>query len=189
MKKRIIMTITLTALVLAITGCGGKKEKGSDNAGTAVSETTQETDTADDAQAAGVSADAQTAGVSADAIGTELREKIAYKDELSEIDTETLKMYIYLDDISIDEAKIYESTGATAEEIVVLKCGSPDDAKKAEAAFEQRIEEQKEAYENYVPEEMVKLGKPVIITKNEYAILSVSDEPDKAKDIIGAYIK
>ena len=203
MKKRILITLFAAMLVLAMAGCGKKEktESASQNtvsdtdAGSAQTETTdqgsgtvteqpQSTEASESTEAA---ENAEAKEVSAAAIGSELREKIAYKDELSEIDTETLKMYIYLDDVTVNDAKIYESTGATAEEIVVLECASNDDAKKAQAAFEQRIEEQKESYEDYVPEELVKLSKPVIITKDNYAILSVSDEPDKAKEIIDAF--
>ncbi|MCR5734771.1 MAG: DUF4358 domain-containing protein [Lachnospiraceae bacterium] len=188
MKKRLVLTAVIASLVL-VAGCGKDEKKAADpgtqtqteNAGTQTESTETKTETEE--------VQTEVKEASAAEIGTELREKITYSDELSEIDTDTAKMYIYLDDVSIDEAKIYESTGATAEEIVVLKCSSADDASKAKSAFEQRIEEQKEAYTDYVPEELVKLSKPVIITNGEYAILSVSDEPDKAKEIIGAYFK
>ena len=57
-------------------------------------------------------------------------------------------------DANITEAAFYESTGATAEEIVVLKCNSEADAGAVENALKSRVEEQKESFADYVPEEL-----------------------------------
>ena len=91
-------------------------------------------------------------------------------------------------DVDIEEAYIYESSGATAEEIVVFKCKDSDSASKAKVAFEQRVEEQTENFTDYVPEELPKLKDAVIAVNGEYAVLSVSGDSGKAKDIIeGAF--
>ena len=50
------------------------------------------------------------------------------------------------------------------------------------------MSEQTENFTDYVPEEVPKLNDAVIITSREYAILSVSGDSAKAKDIIeGAF--
>lgn len=123
------------------------------------------------------------------AIASDLRNNIEYEDELSEMDIDTAKMIINLADVDIAESVIYESTGATAEEIIVLKCGSAADAKKASESFKQRVAEQKESFENYVPEELTKLSSAVIATADDIAILSVSGDADAAKSIISGYLK
>ncbi|MBR2274733.1 MAG: DUF4358 domain-containing protein, partial [Lachnospiraceae bacterium] len=58
------------------------------------------------------------------------------------------------------------------------------DAKKAEEALKQRVEEQKEAFEDYVPKELTKLSEAVIVTKGTVVVLSVSDSPSEAKTIL-----
>jgi len=122
--------------------------------------------------------------IDAKAIAEGLLKGIAYKDQLSEVDLDTAKMFYDFSDIGIDEAYIYESSGATAEEIVVLKCTDSDGASKAKDIFTKRVKEQIESYTDYVPEEVPKLKDAVIITSKEYAILCVSDDASKAKSII-----
>jgi hypothetical protein len=98
-------------------------------------------------------------------------------------------MFYSFSDADITEAVFYESSGATAEEIAVIKCGSGEGADKVEAALNTRVEEQKEAYTDYVPAELEKLNAAVVVKSGNTAILSVSDDPDKAREIIGSYTK
>lgn len=118
-----------------------------------------------------------------------LHTQITYQDELSTIDLDTAKMFYSFSDADITEAVFYESSGATAEEIAVIKCGSKEDADKVEAALNTRVSEQKEAYTDYVPAELEKLNAAVVVKSGNTAVLSVSDDPDKAREIIGTYTK
>lgn len=118
-----------------------------------------------------------------------LKSGITYKDDLSGIDLDTAQMIYNFGDANITEAAFYESTGATAEEIVVLKCNSEADAGAVENALKSRVEEQKESFTDYVPAELEKLNAAVIYKSGNCAVLSVSDEPDKARGIIDSYFK
>lgn len=122
-------------------------------------------------------------------IAASLNSDIEYTDTLTEVDLDTAKMFLNLTDVEVEEAYIYESSGATAEEIVVFKCKDSDSASKAKTAFEQRVEEQTENFTDYVPEEVPKLKDAVIITSKDIAVLSVSGDSGKAKDIIEGAIK
>lgn len=122
-------------------------------------------------------------------VSNRLLEEITYQDELSSVDFDTASMIFNFSDVDILNGAIFESSGATAEEIVVLECASAEDAKAAKAALEARVSDQKESFTDYVPKELVKLDKAVIAEGGNYAILSVSDEPDTASKIIGEYIK
>ena len=166
MKKIISILAVMAMTASMLTGCGASSEAGQ----------TQES-----------SAKAVTADVNA--LGDDLRNKITYQDDLAQMDAETVAMFINLDGVSVAKACAYESSGATAEEIVVLECASSDDAKKAASAFKVRVAEQKESFENYVPEELTKLGNAVIATSGCYAVLSVSDDADTAKSVISEYLK
>ena len=127
--------------------------------------------------------------VDVNALSGALNTQIAYKDELSPIDLDTAQMFYSFSDADITEAVFYESTGATAEEIAVIKCGSGEGADKVETAVNTRVDEQKEAYTDYVPAELEKLNAAVIVKSGNTVILSVSDEPDKAREIIGSFTK
>ena len=123
------------------------------------------------------------------ALGADLAGKITYQEELAELDIDTAAMFINLSDVNITDYVIYENSGATAEEVIVLECASADDAAKALAAFKTRVADQKESFENYVPEELTKLDAAVLATSDKYAVLSVSGDPDTAKSIISDYLK
>ena len=118
-----------------------------------------------------------------------LKSGITYKDDLSPIDLDTAKMFYSFGDTDVTEAVFYESSGATAEEIAVIKCGSEADAGKAEDVLRTRVSEQIESYKDYVPAELEKLNAAVIYRKGSCAVLSVSDEPDKAREIISSFVK
>lgn len=167
MRKFGALILAAVCMAAVLTGCGSK------DAGTSeASETTS-----------------AAASASAKAIGADLAGKITYQDELSEMDIDTASMFINLSDVNVVDSAIYESSGATAEEIIVLECASSADASKAAGLFKTRVAEQKENFEDYVPEELNKLGKAVIATSGNFAVLSVSDDADTAKSIISDYLK
>lgn len=129
--------------------------------------------------------------VSADvkALGADLAGKITYQEELAQMDIDTAAMFMNLSDVNVTDYVIYENSGATTEEIIVLECASSDDASKAANVFKTRIADQRESFENYVPEELDKLDKAVLATSGKYAVLSVSNDPETAKSIISDYLK
>ena len=122
-----------------------------------------------------------------DEVANRLLSEITYQDELCKMDLDTAGMILNLADLDIKNAAIYETSGWTAEEIVVLQLGSSEDAAKAKAMLATRVEEQKTNYVDYVPEEMDKLNVAVIEQIGDFAVLSVSNEPDKAKKILSEY--
>lgn len=176
MKKILVMTL-LSVSMLVYAGCG-KEEKEVHDVSISVSEESKE-NTAQEAKEA----------VDASQIAKNLVESISYDDQLTEVKLDTAKMFLNFADVDIVESYIYESSGATAEEVVVLVCKDSDSASKAKTAFEQRVEEQTENFTDYVPAEVPKLKDAVIITSKEYAILSVSGDASKAKEIIETAFK
>ena len=110
--------------------------------------------------------------------------QITYQDELSAIDLDTAQMFYNFGDAVITEAVFYESSGATAEEIAVIKCDSDKDAQIVETALNTRVAEQKESYTDYVPAELEKLNAAVVYKSGNTAVLSVSNDPDNARKII-----
>ena len=121
------------------------------------------------------------------AVGQDLSSKILYQDELMEMDIETAMMFIELSGFTPVKGVAYEGSGATAEEIIAIECENADDADKAASALNARVAEQIECFTDYVPEELVKLNNAVVIKNGKYAFLSVSNDPDTAKQIINGY--
>ena len=181
--KKLLMAALIGTMAFSITGCKGEEKEVHDISINVNEESEEAEDSAD------ATADAtEQKSVDAKAIADSLLSEIIYTDQLSAGERDTANMGLNLADGEINEAYIYESSGATAEEIVVLVCKDSDSAAKAKSAFEQRVSEQKENFTDYVPEEVPKLNDAVIITSREYAILSVSGDSSKAKDIIeGAF--
>ncbi|MCR5108090.1 MAG: DUF4358 domain-containing protein [Lachnospiraceae bacterium] len=186
MKKKIVKTLfTICIMTALLAGCTSKDAGEEKNP----AEITASEDEAGGDEAAKEADEGMAGEVNATDLGDELKNNIEYKDDLSQIDIDTAGMFISLDGIGIAESNIYESSGATAEEIVVLKCETTEDADKAEEALKQRTEEQIEAFIDYVPEELIKLENAVLVKNNEFVVLSVSDDPDKAKEIINSNFK
>jgi len=105
------------------------------------------------------------------ALAESLYSEITYEDQLSEVDYDI----IYdMEDIKVIESTVYVSSAATAEEIATIKCETENDAKKAQAVLLERVEEQKESFQDYVPKELEKLDKAVVIKKGKSVILSCS---------------
>ncbi|MCR5688149.1 MAG: DUF4358 domain-containing protein [Lachnospiraceae bacterium] len=123
------------------------------------------------------------------ALADDLAANITYADSLSPMDLDTAKMFINLSDVNAVDGAVYEGSGGTAEEIIVIECASAEDTKAAENALKTRVAEQIESFTDYVPEELTKLNAAVIKTSGKYAVLSVSDTPDAAKAIIDKYMK
>lgn len=185
MKKNILAVFGLVCMI-AVMGCGNKNEA-ADNKD--ASTQTAEAEKAEDNAGDGTEAVEETKkDASVDAISGELLNNISYVDDLSLLDAEVASMFIDFGSADIVNSAVYESSGATAEEIIVVECSSDADAKSVKKSLESRVEEQKISYEDYVPEELVKLNKAVIVQSGNYAILSVSDEPEKAEEIIGSYL-
>lgn len=122
-----------------------------------------------------------------DEVSSRLLKEITYQDSLSPMDLDTAGMFLNLSGIDVKSAAIYESSGWTAEEIIVMECASSADADKAKAMMEARVSEQQTNFMDYVPEEMDKLNAAVIVESGNFAVLSVSDEPEKARSLLSEY--
>ena len=116
---------------------------------------------------------------------SELLEKAEFEDELNTVDDAIIKMLYGIDDYV--EAAVYLSSGATAEEIAVFEFDSKETAADALKKARVRIEEQKKDFESYIPKEIPKLDRAVVIQSDSYVIVCVSNS-DKAEEIITQYI-
>jgi len=175
MKKTLVIAL-VCALGLSVAGCGSDESK-------TVPEN-QEKIMINQSEGEAKEEASEKTGINAEALANALKDQLTYDDKLTAVDLDTAKMFLNLSDVEVEESYIYESSGATAEEIVVLKCKDKDSAANAMKALEQRVSEQTENFTDYVPEEVPKLNSAVVAVKDEYAVLSVSCDSSKAKEVV-----
>lgn len=117
-------------------------------------------------------------------LADQLKEGITFKDDMSLLEDDIFSMVYNIDMGDIVNKKIYLSAGATAEEIAVIEGKDSESVGRIVDGLEQKIEDQKVNFESYVPEEMKKLEDPVLVKEGNYVILCISDDNEKALDII-----
>lgn len=133
----------------------------------------------------GSSEDLQTAvAVDPAALADDLQNGVPFQDQMTAVESDVFYLLYDLTSEDADEAVLITSTGATAEEIAVIHAAAEDKVETVKEAVKARVQAQREGFEDYVPEELAKLEKPVISIVGSYVILCVSDDNEKARDII-----
>lgn len=122
------------------------------------------------------------------ALADKLLEEIPFQDQMSEVDPDVFYMLYDLTKDDADEAILITSTGATAEEIAVIHAASKDKVQTVHDAVTARVQTQRDGFEDYVPKELEKLEKPVMIEAGSYYILCISGDNEKAKDVVQQFI-
>lgn len=107
-----------------------------------------------------------------------------FEDDLNSIDRESIIKKYDFDSQKIKNINSYVGTGATAEEILIIELFDKNDIEEIEKIIETKIEERKENFQNYLPEEVFKLENYYLESKGNYIILCISNDYDKAEEII-----
>ncbi|MCI1982065.1 MAG: DUF4358 domain-containing protein [Oscillospiraceae bacterium] len=133
----------------------------------------------------------QSGKVTADAgtIADEIVENEKFVDQMSAIDQKTAVKIYGLKSEDVAEAKVYESTSATAEEAAVFEAKDKDAADRIKKAADTRIDDQKTAYQGYQPKEIKKLETPLLVQDGNYVVLVVADDTSAAKKVTDKYLK
>ena len=159
----VLLTVFLLS-VLVLSACGGSSDEAS----------------------SGSSVDDLTLDVQQ--LASDLRSELVFQDDLEAVEPAVFSMLYGLDETAADEAALFAGTGATAEEIAVIHAASADQVDAVVDAVQQRIQSQRDGFENYVPEELTKLEQPVMVQAGQYVILVISDDNDAAKNAIDAHL-
>lgn len=113
-------------------------------------------------------------------------QNVVFEDEMNEASSKTVSK-IYGIDNAVSQ-KVYMSSGATAEEIAIFEFQNKNEVNEALNKVNNRIEEQKESFQNYVPKEIKKLNNPIIETRGNYLIVCITDD-ENAQEVINKYTK
>lgn len=106
---------------------------------------------------------------------------VTFRDTLVEAQGDVAEEWYAFDGKVKDYAVFVSGSGATAEEVAVIRS---DDAKTARETVDKRVADLKTRFENYMPAEMAKLSDPVIITKGDAVILVIADDSAQARKAV-----
>lgn len=120
-------------------------------------------------------------------LAEELNNEKIFEDNLSQIDRDTIIKRYNFNSEKIKNINSYVGTGATAEEILIIELVDKKDRNEIEKIIETKLEERKADFQTYLPEEVFKLENYNLESKGNYIILCVSNDYDKAKEIINKY--
>lgn len=104
-----------------------------------------------------------------------------FSEELERLDNFTAIPLYELSDYEWVEIESYHSTGATAEEVTVLRFLSEEKARDFEAKAQSYLADQREANESYRPQEMPKLEKAVTERRGETFLILVCADYEAAQ--------
>ena len=127
-------------------------------------------------------------------MGSLLRENATYEDDIQPLGEnatdaiEFVSVFYGLEQSAIAEAVFYSGSGATPEEICVIKAaaGKINDVK---TAMNNRVATLKQDFTDYNPEQMPKIDKAIVYVYGDYAVLSISCDDTQAKQVIENYFE
>lgn len=124
---------------------------------------------------------------SATDVAVSVKESVTFVDDMFEVSNEVVADFYNLPE-GLTDFKVYMSaSGATAEELAIFKCESKEVSEAVIKACEKRIENLKDKFEDYIPEEMVKIGNAVIEEKNGFLMFICANSTDSAEKIFKDY--
>ncbi len=122
------------------------------------------------------------------AIAEAILAEVAFKDTLGEINRRVLYNSYGLDESILANATGYAGGGATAEEIAVFELKNARDADKVEKKAEEYIENRKNSFKSYIPEEMPKLERPFIYRNGKIVVVCVADNYGDIEAVIKQFV-
>lgn len=122
--------------------------------------------------------------IDAKEVADQLLNEVTYDSNMDQMNDDMIALLYDVDAADVSKQIVYCSTDATADEIAVFESTSKEAAERIETAVKQRVEDQKSSFEGYVPKEVDKLEKAVIKKIGNVVILSVSNDSDKANEVI-----
>lgn len=128
------------------------------------------------------SREAAAVDIQPDEAAQTIMEQVEFRDTLVKAEGGAENSRYNLDDSIVADYAIYVSgSGATAEEIAVLKLADGASMEDARAILDKRVEDLIFSFQDYVPAEMTKLENPVIVENGNVIVLVLADDADAAK--------
>lgn len=104
--------------------------------------------------------------------------------EVSEVSSDIIASTYFFDMDQIEASAAALNSGSNACEVVVLKCKDASYTSDAEDLLKKRVASQSDLFASYNAPEVAKLDAAIIKTKGSYVVFCVTDDTDKANEII-----
>lgn len=104
--------------------------------------------------------------------------------DLNEVSTDILASTYFLDMEKIEESTAALNSGASACEVVVIKCKDSSYVSEAEELFKNRVASQTTLFASYDAAEVSKLDATILKSAGNYVVFCVTDDTAKADEII-----
>ncbi|MCD7741888.1 MAG: DUF4358 domain-containing protein [Ruminococcus sp.] len=166
LKKSLCLILAAMSAAMVFSSCGDED-----------SDSTTESVGAEAAQA--------DTSVTAEQMADNLFSGIEYVDDLNTISEEMIEKLYGISSDKYTSARVYVGGVSTAEEIACFDAVDSDAADEINSACEKRIAAQITSVEDYNPDELDKLNDPVLVIKGNSVYMCLSNDNDKAEEIIG----
>ena len=130
----------------------------------------------------------ESKSVDVSTLADEIVQTKAFDDSLSKTENNVAYMLLNIDSEKINDISCYMNTGATPEMVVVLKANE-DYKQTAIDSLKSYINSEKENFESYKPEEVVKIDNMILQEVSDTVVLCVSNKSDKVNEILNNYSK
>lgn len=126
----------------------------------------------------------EVTNIKPDDIANRLLKEVTYGGNMDQMNDDMIAILYDVNAEDVSKQIVYCSTDATADEIAVFEATSEDAAKRVEEVVKQRVTDQKASFEGYEPKEVEKLEKAIVKRGGKVVVLSVSNDSDKANEIL-----
>ena len=131
----------------------------------------------------------KTIQINIEDLASKILQSGAFADELIKVDSEMIMSDYNFTADEVEEFVSYQGSGATSEEIVILKVKDNSNLNSIKDKINARIEERKEAFQSYLPKEVGKIDSSILRVEGNYIIFCVSNDSSKVNQIINDYVK
>lgn len=122
---------------------------------------------------------------SSDSLVQDILSNVTFSDDLEKADDEAASFTF---SFSVDtEILLYRTNGYYADELAVFTSASSSDADTVYDTVTAHIQDLKDSFSAYLPEEVPKIEDAILEKYENYVILCITDDSDTAKDIIADY--
>jgi len=123
----------------------------------------------------------------------EINNKLSEAIDLSKMDNgdgEVLEKFYDIDSNKLEEFVLYmPKTNIEVNEIAILKVKNTSDLEDIKEKIENRIEEQGNAFRDYIPEEYYLIENHVLKTKDNYILFAIYEDVDKIEKVFDESFK
>ena len=112
----------------------------------------------------------------------------SFEDELAKIDNELAINLYNFEQETIEEIVAYQGSGASSEEILILKVKDANDLNNETEKIEARLKEREETFASYLPKEVSKIQNHILEQKGNYIILCICNDYNTVNKVINDYL-